>query len=549
MGALEAIVLCLTLSAGNDTVLLDFYGDSCPPCQQMMPVVEQLAARGYPVRKVNVSREPALANQFRVGPIPCFVMLVNGREVDRVVGATSLARLERMCALGRPGQAGATVPVQLVAAERGRSPSVIIPAIRSGPAIPAANPRAPSAATTPQGLSASPLPAWQLTSPDWAAPPQPQGPPVADLLAATVRLRIEDPHGYSCGSGTIIDARQGQALILTCGHLFRESGASARIEVDLFGPTPAEKIPGRLVAYSAPSPSGNDAAPDLAFLIIQAPGPVAVARVAPPGHRTAKGARVVSVGCSNGSLPTAQTCHVTALDKFAGAANVEATGLPVQGRSGGGLFSSEGYVIGVCNAANPSDNEGLYAAVGTIHAELDRKGLAFVYRSSEPGPAAAVASSGTPKMPKEMPPPASLVQLTDAPSRAAAPATAPAASPPGRAPLNDDERAALHEIQRRTDAGAEVICIVRSRANPSAPSEVIVLESVSPAFVEQLTANVRSRDVTEARGAPPLARGTSEPSRRPAVTPVIQTSAQANDAAPDDGDWHPRWLQPGYQGS
>ena len=82
MGPLEAIVLTLALSAGNDTVLLDFYGDSCPPCRKMMPVVEQLAARGYPVRKVDVGREPALANQFRGWTVRVSVKSVNHRFLD-----------------------------------------------------------------------------------------------------------------------------------------------------------------------------------------------------------------------------------------------------------------------------------------------------------------------------------------------------------------------------------------------------------------------------------------------------------------------------------
>ena len=42
-------------------------------------------------------------------------------------------------------------------------------------------------------------------------------------LASSVRLKIEDADGNSVGSGTIIDARAGEALVLTCGHIFRES--------------------------------------------------------------------------------------------------------------------------------------------------------------------------------------------------------------------------------------------------------------------------------------------------------------------------------------
>ena len=67
----------------------------------------------------------------------------------------------------------------------------------------------------------------------------------ARLVAASVRLRVEDPDGHSCGSGTIIDARGGEALILTCGHIFRDSQGKGRIEVDLFGPSGPQRVPGR----------------------------------------------------------------------------------------------------------------------------------------------------------------------------------------------------------------------------------------------------------------------------------------------------------------
>src|SRR5207248_11561214 len=50
--------------------------------------------------------------------------------------------------------------------------------------------------------------------------------------------------------------------------------------------------------------------------------------------------------------------------------NVQVAGQPVVGRSGGGLFSADGMVIGVCNAAEPVDREGLFAALGSIQ---DRK--------------------------------------------------------------------------------------------------------------------------------------------------------------------------------
>ena len=95
-----ALSVCALVSApaapsasANDAVLLDFTATWCAPCRQMDPVVARLASQGYPVRKVDIDREPALAQQYRVSGVPCFVLVVGGQEAGRVVGATSYENL------------------------------------------------------------------------------------------------------------------------------------------------------------------------------------------------------------------------------------------------------------------------------------------------------------------------------------------------------------------------------------------------------------------------------------------------------------------------
>ena len=146
--------------------------------------------------------------------------------------------------------------------------------------------------------------------------------------------------------------------MLTCGHLFRDSQGKGRITVDLFGAgsNAPQQVAGRLVSF--------DLSRDVGLVAIRTPGPVAVARLAPADYRVKPGMPVASVGCNNGDPPTVRRSQVNSLDKFQGPPNLQVAGQPVEGRSGGGLFSSEGYVIGVCNAADPSDREGLFAAPG-----------------------------------------------------------------------------------------------------------------------------------------------------------------------------------------
>ena len=304
-------------------------------------------------------------------------MLVNGQEVDRVVGGplsgVNYARLERMCKMATANPA-AMAAGQMAAPPV--PPMVSLPPAQSS--VPAAPPLFASQPASPPLAPpvSSPLPPPLAPV---AAMPADAATGVADatLIAASVRLRVEDANGHSCGSGTIVDARDGQALILTCGHIFRDSKGQGKIEVDLFGPGGQQRVPGRLISYTVPplTQQTTDAnSRDVGLVAIRVSSPVVTAHVAPPGYRIQRGMPVVSVGCNNGNPPSAQRSQVTSLDKFVGPPSIQVAGQPVEGRSGGGLFSSEGYVVGVCNAADPSDKEGLFAALGSIHAELKNAG-------------------------------------------------------------------------------------------------------------------------------------------------------------------------------
>ena len=284
-------------------------------------------------------------------------------------------------------------------------------------------------------------------------------------------------------------------MILTCGHIFRDSKGKGRIEVDLFGAGGSRRVEGELVSY--------DMDCDVGLLKIRVPGPVVAARVAPPGFQIANGDPVVTVGCNNGDDPSVQHTRVRAQDKFLGPPNLEIDGLPVEGRSGGGLFTPDGTVIGVCNAADPTDNQGMYAALASIHNELDEAGLAYVYQSPEgtllagqnaptsASPRAELVTVAPPSMPPRMPAAPMNVQA-EGPLR---PTAARSTSDNGVRwrGLSVEQRTALEEIERRKAAGAEVICIIRSRTDPTAKSEIVVLDKASPQFLRALAAQTEQR--------------------------------------------------------
>jgi thioredoxin-like negative regulator of GroEL len=65
------------------------------------PVLEDLASRNagrVKVVKVDVDANPALAVQYSAKSIPLLVVMRDGREVDRIVGALPRAALEQRLA-------------------------------------------------------------------------------------------------------------------------------------------------------------------------------------------------------------------------------------------------------------------------------------------------------------------------------------------------------------------------------------------------------------------------------------------------------------------
>jgi thioredoxin len=73
----------------QQSVILDFYQASCPPCRVLEPRLERLAQQyvgRLPVYRVDIERDMAVAKRFGVQSIPTVLILREGKEVERLDG-------------------------------------------------------------------------------------------------------------------------------------------------------------------------------------------------------------------------------------------------------------------------------------------------------------------------------------------------------------------------------------------------------------------------------------------------------------------------------
>jgi S1-C subfamily serine protease len=202
-----------------------------------------------------------------------------------------------------------------------------------------------------------------------------------------VRPTVQIQNGDKRGSGTVIASIPNETWILTAAHVV-DKAAGLKVELHRFnfgsrltGLTEGGGWP-RLVPAAVAT-----ADPDADVALVRIKGMVAlpfVARLDPEAGEPTQGEVLTSVGIDRGlHLTTWQTTSEGALmidlGKGGGPRPFTVTSRPPEhGRSGGGLFRSDGAVVGVCTGhfvGKPAQRHGAFASMASVRQILRAQAL------------------------------------------------------------------------------------------------------------------------------------------------------------------------------
>ncbi|MBX3416370.1 MAG: trypsin-like peptidase domain-containing protein [Pirellulaceae bacterium] len=467
------IVPALAGGQDQDAARVFFFTmDNCPPCKQMEPIVAELIRQGYPVTKIDARLQPEWTSRFQVTQTPTTIFVQGNREVARQNGIIPAATIQNWLDQNQnrtttSNQTNANLTANSVPSPSGK--------------------RSPTQGTR-----------------------QPANDHEHVAMQATVRLKIDEGNSFSFGTGTIIHSHDGECLVLTCGHLFRESGQRGVLTADVnwTGDKPIT-VPAELISYDAD-------ANDVALVVIRPGFEILPVKLADSIASVTVGAGVFSIGCDKGEPPTIRHSEIKNHAIYDGAKKYDIVGRPTIGRSGGGLFLNDGTLVGVCNAAAVREDEGIYTALDNIYFQIKKSGLSHLFPQKNldsPNIRVVDAGASTPRQPAGFgipqsaptavgarptpdPSPELLALAEDVRQRNEMPngrRLMPIASQPtGNAP---NIRQVSHESYSEPEASPrfsspadddyEMIVVIRSKQNPL-KAETFVVPNPDPSLLGQL---------------------------------------------------------------
>ena len=83
----------------DKVVLVDFYATWCIPCKSLKPVIKQIANENKDLKvvEIDVDKCESLVLKYNIQAMPTLVVIENGEEVNRIVGAVPKKNILKYC--------------------------------------------------------------------------------------------------------------------------------------------------------------------------------------------------------------------------------------------------------------------------------------------------------------------------------------------------------------------------------------------------------------------------------------------------------------------
>ncbi len=98
--AIQSFQERVVIPSQSKLVILDFFAEWCGPCQQLTPILEEIADqyadRGVRLVKVDVDKEEFIAQQYQIRSMPTVYVIHGGKPIANMTNIRTITHISSM---------------------------------------------------------------------------------------------------------------------------------------------------------------------------------------------------------------------------------------------------------------------------------------------------------------------------------------------------------------------------------------------------------------------------------------------------------------------